>query len=91
MTTSKQRFKQGLRAIHSELSAALDQKGVPNHSISHTVQGSDPLVPDATFKVATNGRMGELMFANEEVEDSAEGIIRPDVATKIRHLVDATQ
>jgi hypothetical protein len=91
VTTSKQQFEQGLRAIHSALSAALDQKGVHNHSISYTVQGSDPRVPDATFKVAANGRIGELMFTNEEVKDSAERIIRPDVAAKIRHLVDATQ
>jgi hypothetical protein len=49
-------------------------------------QGPAPLVPDATFEVVTIGQVEELMFANEQVTDSAEGLNK-FATTKVRMLV----
>jgi hypothetical protein len=64
MTTSWQQFAQDLRTIRSALDAGLSQKRVRNASISYTVPGPAPHVPDATFKVEPNGQVEEFMFAN---------------------------
>jgi hypothetical protein len=86
MTTPQKQFEQGLRTIRSALGTALSQTRVRNASISYTIPGRAPLVPDATFKVAASGQIEELMFTNEEITDSAERI--DSVATtKVRMLV----
>ncbi len=86
MTTRQQKFERGLRTIRSALDAGLSQKGVRDASISYSVPGFAPLVPDATFKVAASGRIEELMFTNEQITNSAErlGVF---ATTKVRMLV----
>jgi hypothetical protein len=48
MPNQPMQFEQGLRTIRSALDAGLSQKGVRNASISYTVPGPAPRVPDAT-------------------------------------------
>ena len=86
MTTPRQQFEQDLRTIRNALDAGLSQKGVRKASISYTVPGPAPHVPDATFKVIANGQVEELMFANEQVTDSAGGLDE-FAATRVRMLV----
>jgi hypothetical protein len=47
MTSPHQQFEQGLGTIRSALGTALNQKGVHNASISYSIPGLAPLVPEA--------------------------------------------
>ncbi|MGO9038178.1 MAG: hypothetical protein ACLQKH_09350 [Steroidobacteraceae bacterium] len=60
--------------------------GGGNAAISYTVQGPDPLVPDATFKVVANGQVEKLLFPNEQVTDSAERL-DSFASTRVRMVV----
>jgi hypothetical protein len=50
------------------------------------ISGPAPHVPDATFKVVANGQVEELIFANEQVTDSAERLDE-SATTRVRMLV----
>jgi hypothetical protein len=86
VTTREQKFEKGLRTIRSALGTALNQKGVRDASISYSIPGFAPLVPDATFKVVANGQTEELMFTNEQIADSAARLDSSAI-TKVRMLV----
>jgi hypothetical protein len=79
----QRQYEQGLRVIHVALIAALNQKGLRNHYVSQTKNGSG--VKDTTFSVTANGQTHQLVFTSEEICDSASAI-DSFANTKVRML-----
>lgn len=79
-------FEHGKTRIMAEARAALRRIGLEYHCVMFDLHSSQPFPEGATLTVAAEGNCVSGWFPAEEIEDSRDRVMRPDVRQKIAGL-----